>query len=107
MPHSVKRGDTKTLRWNLARDLTTVAAARVIIKPNAGAAAAIDRNGTIDAPVTAGIVSLVLATGDFAAGKLEVRDDPYLVEIETTPGPLTHPDDGRKYELLYVWQDLG
>jgi hypothetical protein len=33
-----------------------------------------------------------------------VRPEPFLVEVETQPGPLTHPDDG--YELVYVMADL-
>jgi hypothetical protein len=110
MPHSVKRGDTKTLRWNLGRDLTGVSTARVIIKANPAATAAVDRAGVIDTPVTAGIVSLALVAGDYGPGKLEVTNTPalpyYLVEIETTPGPLTHPDDAHVYERLYVLQDL-
>jgi len=107
MSHSVKRGDIKTLRWNLGRDLTGVSTARVLIKAHPTATAAIERNGTIDTPITAGIVSLALQAGDYAAGKLTPRSQPYLVEVETSPGPLTHPDDDHQYERLYVTQDLG
>lgn len=106
MPHSVKRGDTKTLRWNLARDLSG-ATARVIIKAHPTATAAVDRAGTVDNPATAGIVSLALQAADYSATKLYPRSDPFLVEVETTPGPLTHPDDAHQYEHLYVGQDLG
>lgn len=105
MAHMVKRGDAKTLRWDLGRDLTAVSTARVIIAPQVGGTAAVDRNGVIDAPPTLGTVSLTLAAGDYGVGKLVARIDPYLVEIETSPGPLTHPDTSR--QLLYVLQDLG
>lgn len=107
MSKSVKRGDTKTLRWNLGRDLTGVSTARVVIKPHPTATAAIDRNGTIDTPVTAGIVSLPLLTTDYSPTKLYPRSQPFLVEIETMPGPLTHPDEAHQHEHLYVLQDLG
>jgi hypothetical protein len=110
MPHSVKRGDTKTLRWNLGRDLTGVTQARVIIKANPTATAAVDRNAVIETPVTAGIVALALIAGDYGPGKLEPQTATlpyYRVEIETSPGPLTHPDDPHQYERLYIWQDLG
>jgi hypothetical protein len=105
MSHTVKRGDAKTLRWNLGRDLTAVSTARVIISPSPGATPVVDRNGVIDSPATAGIVSLALAAGDYAANKL-VAGKEYYVEVETSPGPLTHPDAGL-YELLLVVQDLG
>lgn len=105
MAHTVKRGDAKTLRWDLGRDLTAVSTARVIISGDEGGTPVVDRNGTIDSPPTAGIVSLTLVAGDYGAGKLVVRTRPYLVEVETAPGPLTHPDSG--HELLYVAQDLG
>jgi len=104
MAHIVKRGDAKTLRWNLDRDLTAVSTARVIISPSPGATPAVDRVGVIDSPATAGIVSLGLVAGDYAVNKLEAGND-YLVEIETSPGPLTHPDT--TYETLRVLQDLG
>jgi hypothetical protein len=106
MPDTVKRGDAKTLQWNLGRDLTGVTTARVIIKATPSATAAVDRNGSIVAPATGGIVSLALLTTDYAPGKLEA-DRTYLVEIETQPGPLTHPDDDHVYERLHVLQDLG
>lgn len=105
MAHTVKRGDAKTLRWDLGRDLTAVVTARVIVSESPGATPVVDRNGTIDSPATAGIVSLTLAAGDYAANKLVAGHD-YYVEIETTPGPLTHPDTGL-YERLSVVQDLG
>lgn len=105
MAHIVKRGDAKTLRWNLGRDLTLVSTARVIIAPSPGATAAVDRNGVIDSPATAGIVSLGLVVGDYGVGKLEAGRE-YFVEIETLPGPLTHPDEAG-YERLHVLQDLG
>jgi hypothetical protein len=105
MAHIVKRGDTKTLRWNLGRDLTAVVTARVIIAPEPGATPVLDRAGNIEAPATAGIVALTLDVADYAPTKL-VAGTQYLVEIETSPGPLTHPDsDG--YETLHVVQDLG
>jgi hypothetical protein len=111
MPHNIKRGDTKALQWNLGRDLTAVTTARVIIKAPGASAAAVDRNGTIVSPPTGGIVSLALQTNDYGAGKLEVTGAPdlphYLVEIETSPGPLTHPDDAHGHERLYVLTDLG
>ena len=104
MPDSVKRGDAKTLTWNLGRDLTGVSDARVIISLSPGSTPAVDRNGVIDAPPTAGTVSLTLAPSDYAANKL-VAGRKYLVEIETLPGPLTHPENG--YETLEVTADLG
>jgi len=103
MAHIVKRGDAKTLRWDLGRDLTGISA-RVIVAPSPGATPAVDRSGVVDSPATAGIVSLTLATSDYGAGKLEAGRD-YYVEIETSPGPLTHPDIG--HETLRVLQDLG
>jgi hypothetical protein len=107
MPHTAKRGDTKTLQWNLGRDLSSVTQARVIIKPTPTGTAAVDRNGTIVPPATNGIVSLALLTTDYAASKLYPRSDPFLVEVETSPGPLTHPDDPHAYERLYILQDMG
>lgn len=107
MPHRAKRGDAKTLRWNLGRSLAGVTTARVIISPHPGATPVIDRDGTIDAPASAGIVSLALTATDYATTKLYPRDDPFLVEIETEPGPLTHPDDAHHYERLYIDPDLG
>jgi len=103
MPISVKRGDTKTLKWNLGRDLTGVSQVRVIIAKNSDETPAVDRNGVIDTPITDGIVSLALNAGDYGTGKLEPGT--YRVEIETMPGPLTHPDSG--YETLSVIADLG
>jgi hypothetical protein len=104
MPHKVKRGDAKTIRWTLGRDLTGVSTARVIMAAEPGATPVLDRDGDIDSPPTAGIVSLTLTTGDYGAGKLEAGNS-YLVEIETAPGPLTHPDT--TYERIVVIQDLG
>jgi hypothetical protein len=104
MAHTVKRGDTKTLRWDLGRDLTGVSSVRVIMAATAGATPVLDRAGTIDSPPTAGIVSLVLAPTDYGSAKLQAGKR-YLVEIETSPGPLTHPDT--TYEILRVLQDLG
>jgi hypothetical protein len=108
MPHTIKEGDARTLRWDLGRDLTGVTAARVIISVRAGDTPAIDRDGTIDDPPTTGIVSLTLGPDDYSTTKLSVhgRDHmTYQVEIETQPGPLTHPDNG--YETLTVLADLG
>jgi len=104
MGHVVKRGDAKTIRWTLGRDLTGVSTARVIVATEPGATPVLDRTGVIDAPATAGIVSLTLATSDYGVGKLEATTT-YLVEIETSPGPLTHPDT--TYETLTVIPDLG
>lgn len=104
MAHLVKRGDAKTLRWNLGRDLTGVSTARVVMAASVGATPVLDRNGVVDSPATAGIVSLTLVAGDYGAGKLEAGKS-YRVEIETLPGPLTHPDT--TYETLVVLQDLG
>lgn len=110
MPHTVKRGDLKTLRWNLGRSLSGVTEAKVLIRAPGASSPLIARNGTVDAPASAGIVSLALVAGDWAGGMLAPTDPDgpiphYLVEIQTQPGPLTHPDDG--YERLYVDQDLG
>lgn len=101
--HSVKRGDTKTLKWDLGRDLTGVTSARVIIAAKAGDTPAIDRDATID-DATRGFVSLALQATDYGAEKLEAGEV-YQVEIETLPGPLTHPDNG--YAALTVIDDLG
>lgn len=102
----VKRGDLKTLRWNLGRDLTGVTTARVIIAAKAGDTPVVDRNGVID-DIPTGIVSLALTAADWGVGKLEAGNT-YQVEIETSPGPLTHPDDpSRPYEQLHVIADLG
>ena len=103
MPDSVKRGDTKTLRWNLGRDLTGVTDARVIISLAPGSTIVVDRNGTIE-DVANGIVSLALLTTDYGPTKL-VANRTYSVEIETAPGTLTHPEVG--YEKLTVTPDLG
>lgn len=105
--HGVKRGDLKTLKWNLGRDLTGVTSARVIIATKAGAVPAVDRNGVVVSPATDGIVSLALTAADYGVGKLEAGNV-YLVEVETTPGPLTHPDGtSQPYETLTVLADLG
>jgi hypothetical protein len=106
VPHSIKRGDAKTLQWNLGRDLSDVDSARVLIASHPGATAIIDRTAIIDDPATAGTIHVALAASDFGAGKLVARSQPYVVEIETLPGPLTHPDDARRYERLFVTQDL-
>lgn len=105
MPDTVKRGDAKTLRLDTGRNLTGVSTARVIISPYPGATPAVDRSGTIPDPA-AGIVTLALTTGDYGPTKLYPRKDPFLVEVETEPGPLTHPDDPHAYEKLYVLKDL-
>jgi hypothetical protein len=84
--------------------LTAVSTARVIVAETPGGTPVIDRNGVIDTPASAGIVSLTLATSDYGAAKLQVGPL-YFVEIETSPGPLTHPDGD--YETLRVLQDLG
>lgn len=109
MPHTIKEGDARTLRWNLGRDLTGVDAARVIISVRPGVTPAINRAGTIEDPATDGIVSMAITGDDYAEHKLAVpagRDKrEFQVEIETTPGPLTHPDNG--YETLTVLADLG
>ena len=102
MPDSVKEGDAKTLRWNLGRDLTGVTEARVIIAVQPGVAPAVDRAGVIESPTANGIVHLALTTDDYGTGKLQ--PGVYYVEVETSPGPLTHPDDG--YETLTVISDL-
>jgi hypothetical protein len=102
--NTVKRGDAKTLRWDLGRDLTGVSTARVIISPRIGATPAVDRDGVIDSPATAGIVSLALLVTDYGSTKLQAGQS-YLVEIETMPGPLTHPEVD--YERLEVVADLG
>lgn len=111
MPHTVKRGDAKTLKWNLGRDLAGVTPRVIIREPAAGVAAAIDRPGAIQAPPSDGIVTLALVAGDYSPTKLRVTGSPdlpyFVVEIETTPGPLTHPDDASGYERIYVLQDLG
>ena len=101
--HVIKRGDAKTLRWNLGRDLSGVTTAKVVIKSDPVASPVVERNASIDDAV-GGIVSLPLTTADYGTAKLHVRPDPFLVEVETQPGPLTHPDDG--YELVYVVADL-
>lgn len=105
MPSSSKHGDLKVLKWDLGRDLTGVSSARVIFAKSVGATPVIDRNGSLDNPTpTAGIVSLQLQAGDFAADKAQA-DVEYLVEIETQPGPLTHPDDD--YERHVFYSQLG
>lgn len=110
--HSVKRGDAKTLKWNLGRDLSAATSARVIIAAAVGATPAIDRDGVIESPASDGIVSLELDPAtDYAAGKLELTADggrrQYLVEIEVQPGPLTHPDTvANAFGTLTVLPDL-
>lgn len=108
MPHTIKEGDARTLRWNLGRDLTGVTSARVIISVRAGDTPVVDRGATIEDPVTDGIVSLTLGPDDYGSSGLSVHGREsmtYQVEVETEPGPLTHPDDG--YETLTVLADLG
>jgi hypothetical protein len=47
-----------------------------------------------------------LATSDYGTTSAKLQAGKrYLVEIETSPGPLTHPDT--TYEILRVLQDLG
>lgn len=102
--HIVKRGDGKTLRWDLGRDLSAVTEARVIIARRAGQTPVVDRPGVIESPAADGVVSLTLAPDDYGDGLLEAGRT-YVVEVETEPGPLTHPDSG--YEKLKVVADLG
>ena len=108
MPHTIKEGDARTLRWNLGRDLSGVTSARVIISVRPGDTPAVDREAEIDDPPEDGIISLTLGPDDYGSSALSVhgRDQmEYQVEVETEPGPLTHPDDG--YETLTVLADLG
>lgn len=110
MGHTVKRGDEKTLRWDLARDLADVTIARVIISRRPALTPVLNRNGEIEDAATGTptrrIVALTLTEDDYGVGKLEPGRT-YLVEVETTSSDgtvLTHPDD--RYEHLTVVTDL-
>jgi hypothetical protein len=107
MSHYVKHGDVRTLTFNLGRNLTGVTQQRVVIRSDRKATVAVDRNGTIVGNATDGIVALALASGDYVAGKLDPSPYPYWVEIETQPGPITHPSGiPGPYERLWVYPDL-
>ncbi|MQA01875.1 MAG: hypothetical protein GEV07_03800 [Streptosporangiales bacterium] len=69
----------------------------------------IDQAGTIEdftdgTTPTRRIVAFTLATSDYSAGKF-VAGETYLGEVETQPGPLTHPEDGNF--TITVVADLG
>lgn len=103
---SVKRGDAKTLVFNLGRNLAGVASATVRIAETIGGVLAVNRAGTIT-DVPNGVVQLGLLTSDYGVGKLEAGKQ-YYVEVETLPGPLTHPDVASKpYLIMQVLADLG
>lgn len=97
---SVKYGDTKTLVFNLGRDLTAVASATVHIAETIGGALAVNRAGSIT-DIPNGVVQLPLLAGDYGTNKLEAGKQ-YYVEVETLPGPLTHPDAYDKPYLIMV-----
>ena len=104
---AVKRGDTKTLVFDLDRNLAGVASARVRIAETIGGALAVDRDGTIT-DVPNGIVQLGLLTSDYGAAPKLQAGKQYYVEVETLPGPLTHPDVASKpYLIMVVLADLG
>lgn len=103
---SVKYGDAKTLVFDLDRNLTGVASVTVHIAETIGGVLAVSRAGVIT-DVTSGIVQFSLLVGDYGVGKLEAGKL-YYVEVETLPGPLTHPDiHGKPYLVLSVLQALG
>jgi hypothetical protein len=114
-PLSCKRGDLKTLVFDPNRDLSGVDEARVLIRAPGAVAPVINRVGTKVPPTppdTTWLVTLNLLAEDWTdPTKLEVTDPDgiphYLVEIQTTPGPLTHPDHHPRYVLMYVEPDLG
>lgn len=97
MGHSIKTGDTPTLRWTLGRDITG-ATCRILIADRTGTLV-VDRQAIVEDP-TGGIVSLTL-------GATELPEGTYRVEVETTTGEiiLTHPDN--RYESIAVMPDLG
>lgn len=103
---AVKRGDAKTLVFNLGRNLAGVASATVRIAETIGGALAVNRAGVIT-DVPNGVVQLGLLVSDYGVGKLEAGKQ-YYVEVETLPGPLTHPDVASKpYLIMQVLADLG
>lgn len=82
----------------VAVDLTGITTARVIIaKP--GRTPIVDREGTIAADRTTGIVTITLSADDTA-----VAGD-YQGEVETLPGPHTWPSSG--YVPVSIVPDLG
>lgn len=102
---SVKYGDTKTLVFDLDRNLTGVASATVHIAETIGGTLAVSRAAAIT-DVTNGIVQLPLIVGDYGTGKLEANKL-YYVEVETLPGPLTHPDvHAKPFLVMSVLQAL-
>lgn len=103
MAHNVKYGDARTLEWQLNADLTTATGVRVIISKPGKTPPIIDRAGSIvDAPT--GIVSLTLSPADYGDGLLQAGMS-LSVEVEVSPGPVTHPDCG--FEELNICYDLG
>lgn len=103
---AVKYGDAKTLVFDLDRNLTAVASARVRIAETIGGALAVDRDGSIT-DIPNGIVQLGLLTTDYGTNKLEAGKL-YYIEVETLPGPLTHPDVYSKpYLIMQVLAQLG
>lgn len=103
---SVKRGDAKLLRFELGRNLTGVSSVTLLLaERKTNGALLITRAGSIETAAT-GVVTFQLATDDYGTGKL-VAGQSYRGEVETQPGPLTHPDGGQfPYINLAVLADL-
>lgn len=96
--HTVKTGDTPTLRWSLGADITG-ATARLHVADRSGELV-IDEAVTIDTPAT-GDVSYTLDGTEFTQAGV------YRVEIQTTESGviLTYPKAG--YNTITVENELG
>lgn len=102
---SVKRGDAKVLRIGLQRDLTGVSSVRLFVAEKPGQTLVLDRAGVV-VDEASGEVTFTLTADDYGEGKLEAGGA-YIGEVQTLPGPLTHPDSATApYIELDVVADL-
>lgn len=98
---TIKRGDTPTLRWQIAAGGTPVNLTgwevRLLVRPRGSNELML--NEVVTGSST-GVVEYVVAVDDFAVGF-------YDAEIQTSSGGtiLTYPDDG--FDLITVVEDLG
>ena len=93
MSDPIKRGDVVTLAWDLSPTPTGATGARVIIAKR-GQTPIVSRAATL----ATARVSITLTALETAVAGL------YQVEVETTPGPLTYPNDG--CDTLMIEEDL-
>jgi hypothetical protein len=98
---TIKRGDTPTLRWQIAADGVPVNLTgwecRLLVRARGGTELVLNELVTGS---STGVVEYVVAADDFEVGY-------YDAEIQTTNGStvLTYPDDD--FDLITVVEDLG